>query len=201
MKILESLFAGFLLVIASIAAIVIHKGQELCYSNFSVYKENIPLEVNVEAETNNQWFHFTRYRREIQELVKTAIGEFSCEEVINNPQKIAEKVKSRFNKPKATLDFLTISITPPRELIEASKDQKVRSITVQTDHLLSVSAKQDAVGYTPEAERLEERRDRRFNEREKLKSNERIKMRQAEAIENAADNMGIFSGDLSVEIH
>jgi len=41
-------------------------------------------------------------------------------------------------------------------------------------------------GYISEAERLEERRS---------------KMRQAEAIENAADNLGMFSGDLTVEIH
>lgn len=61
----------------------------------------------------------------------------------------------------------------------------------------SASVKRDAVGYTPEAERLKERRDRRFNAREErrikmreIESNEKVKIRQAEAIENAADNQG-----------
>lgn len=63
-------------------------------------------------------------------------------------------------------------------------------------------------GYTSEAERLEERRDKRFNTQEErrikmreIEANEKVKMRQAEAIENAADNLGMFSGDLTVEIH
>ena len=73
--------------------------------------------------------------------------------------------------------------------------------------MISASAKKDAVGYIPEAERLEERRDRRFDAQEERKikmreieSNERIKIHQTEALENAADNMVMF-GDLAVELH
>lgn len=66
--------------------------------------------------------------------------------------------------------------------------------------MISVAVKRDAQGYTPEAERLEERRDARYNELKRIESNERIKIRQAEAIENAADNMGFLSGDLSVSL-
>ena len=175
--------------------------------NFTVYKENIPLQVEVKAETDNDAFHFHRYRHEIVGMVKKTMSEFSCEDVINNPQKIEEIVKSRFHEPKATLSFLTITVTPPAEFIDAGKALKTASLTVQKDSLISASAKKDAVGYTPEAERLEERRDRRFNAQEERKikmreieSNEKIKMRQAEALENAADNMGMF-GDLAVELH
>ncbi len=66
--------------------------------------------------------------------------------------------------------------------------------------MISVAVKRDAQGYTPEAERLEERRDARYNELKRIESNERIKIRQAEAIENAADNMGVLSGNLSVSL-
>lgn len=34
-----------------------------------------------------------------------------------------------------------------------------------------------------------------------IEANEKVKMHQAEAIENAADNLGMFSRGLTVEIH
>lgn len=199
---------GGILFIAGLLGVLIHDDVEKFDFNLTVYKENMPLEVKVQGRTDNQFFHLHSYKRQVEEMVKTGITEFSCEEVINNPQKIVEKVKNRFNEAEATLDFLSIIVTPPTEFTEAGKSLKVANLILQKDSMISASAKHDAVGYTSEAERLEERRDKRFNAQEERKikmreieSNERVKMRQAEAIENAADNLGMFSGDLAVEIH
>ncbi len=205
---LNLMIVSCILFIAGIIIAILQLGPESIYFRLTVYKENMPLEVNVKGETDNQWFHFHSYKKQVEELVKTGIAELSCEEVINNPQKIAERVKSRFNEPKATLDFLSILVIPPTEFTEAGKSLKAAGLTLQKDSMISASAKHDAVGYTPEAERLEERRDKRLNAQEerrikmrKIESNEKVKMRQAEAIENAADNLGMFSGGLTVEIH
>lgn len=186
----------------------LHSDYEKIDLNLTIYKENIPLDLKVNAKTDNKCFNFHYYGNKIEELVKEVAVGGSCEELINNPQKLTNEVKKRFNEPDASLDFLSITVTPPAEFTEAEKNLRVAALTLQKDSMISTSSKHDAIGYTPEAERLEERRDARFNAQEdrriklrEIESNEKIKLRQAEAIEKAADNMGLFSGDLAIKLH
>ena len=134
-------------------------------------------------------------------MLKKLITELFLNDIINHPDKIAREVKRRYDASDgAKLESLYILADPPADFSAAAQKLKSLPMTLEADSIISEAAKRDAKGYTPEAERLEERRDARHIENKRIESNERIKIRQAKAIENAADNMGVLSGDLSVSL-
>lgn len=185
-----------------------HTLASTTYSEVTIYRDNIPLALKIEGKTGNRLFDFENYGASVEGLVREVAEGFTCEEIINNPQKIASEVKKRFDKTNTSIETLAITVTPPAEFTEAGKNLKATALITKKDSLITASAKHDAIAYTPEAERLEERRDARLNTQEdrkiklrEIESNEKIKFRQAEAIEKAAGKMKRKSGNLTIELH
>lgn len=162
-----------------------------------VYKDFVELTVDTKGRLDlNLFENGASNVTNIKTLTQLVIGELPFEEVINNPGKITQEVKKRYEMTGKKINSLYIMVTPPKDFSFAGQRLKSIPVTLAVDSMISVAAKRDAQGYTPEAERLEERRDTRYNELKRIES----KIRQAEAIENAADNMGFLSGDLSVSL-
>lgn len=133
------------------------------------------------------------YKNELSVLTKKQIKSkniFSLDDL----EELSEEIKERFNShhQEARIKFLDIKIFYPKALQEATEEIAKQKLLIRRDSLISAAAKRDAEGYTPTAERLEERRDNRQLNIERLKSNERIADRKAQALENAADNVGAF---------
>ena len=180
----------------TVMAYIFRWGVEQFNDRTVVYKDFVELTVNTKGRLDLNLFETESiYVTTLKALTQEVIDELPFDEVINNPSKITQEVRKRYEMTGEKLKSLYIMVTPP-----AGQRLKSMPMTIAVDSMISAAAKRDAQGYTPEAERLEERRDARYNELKRIESNERIKIRQAEAIENAADNMGVLSGDLSVSL-
>ncbi len=167
------------------------------YRTTIVYKDYIAFKVEAEVRFDYGLFESPAGEETLLLLIQEVITELSFDDIINHPDKIAREVKRRYDASDgAKLESFYIRVDPPLDFSAASQRLKSLPMTLEADSIISEAAKRDAKGYTPEAERLEERRDAR----QRIESNERIKIRQAKAIENAADNMGVLSGDLSVSL-
>lgn len=122
---------------------------------------------------------------------------------------IAQNVMKAFNEKhadnkRALLFSLSITFKPSpedlaiqQELRSIEKTIKLEEARCKRDSLISVAAKRDAQNYTDVAERLEERRDARYNSKKSLElqekdiqSNERVEKRKSEAVEKAAKGVG-----------
>lgn len=185
----------------TVMAYIFRWGVEQFNDRTVVYKDFVELTIDTKGRLDLNLFETeSTYVMTLKALTQEVIDELPFDEVINNTSKITQEVRKRYEMTGEKLKSLYIMVTPPKDFSFAGQRLKSMPMTIAVDSMISAAAKRDAQGYTPEAERLEERRDARYNELKRIESNERIKIRQAEAIENAADNMGFLSGDLSVSL-
>lgn len=155
--------------------------------------DNVQVEMNISGEifSNKKADYFYN---EIVIMAKKQIREKGDSFSLNNMEEISESVKTTFNSQKSStrIKVLTIQISYPKDLQSLAVENAKQKLLIQRDSLISAAAKRDAEGYTPSSERLEERRDNRQLNIERMKSNGRIADRKAQALENAADNVGVF---------
>ena len=176
---------GFFL---TVMAYIFRWGVERVDDRTVVYKDFVELTIDTKGRLDLNLFETeSTYVMTLKALTQEVIDELPFDEVINNPSKITQEVRKRYEMTGEKLKSLYIMVTPPKDFSFAGQRLKSMPMTIAVDSMISAAAKRDAQGYTPEAERLEERRDARYNELKRIESNELIKIRQAEAIENAAD--------------
>lgn len=194
------MFVGGVIVVALIVllpAIWFKSLKDDYFRKTIVYKDYVAFEVEAEGRFDYELFESSAGEETLLLLIQEVITELSVDDIINHPDKMAREVKRRYDASDwAKLESLYIRVDPPSDFSAAAQKLKSLPMTLEADSIISEATKRDAKGYTSEAERLEERRI----ENKRIESNERIKIRQAKAIENAADNMGVLSGDLSVSL-
>ncbi len=176
-------------------------------------KGGVCLTVDIKGSAKSPFFYLINYKEDYAASVQTAINVHSFDVVLNNPAAITAYADSIFYQKTGIKTSALIEITLPEDVEKAMKANKIAELEFQTlryqiarDSLISVAAKNDSHGYTAEAERLENRRDQRFNTAEErklkkasLESNERIEIRKAKALEEAASNAENLNLTLSMK--
>lgn len=167
-----------------------------------VIKDGITLKVNIKGSADNSIFEWGDYKEHYATSLKKAVRAYPFDVVLSDPAAITAYADSVFYKKTGAKASSSIEFSLPEDVEKAMKANKIAELEFQTlryqiakDSLISVAAKNDSHGYTAEAERLESRRDQRFNTTEErklkkatLESNERIEIRKAKALEEAASN-------------
>ena len=173
-----------------------------------VIKDGVIFTVNIKGSVDNTLFEWGDYKEPYVSSLKEAVKAYPFDAVLNDQAAITAYADSVFFKKTGVKASSSIELSLPEDVEKAMKANKIAELEFQTlryqiarDSLISVAAKKDAQDYTAEAERLENRRDQRFNtaEERKLKRTAlEVETRKAEALEEAASNVGFLSGDLSV---
>lgn len=167
-----------------------------------VIKDGVTLKVNIKGSADNSIFEWGDYKEHYVFSLKEAVKAYPFDAVLNDQAAITAYADSVFYKKTGAKASSSIEFSLPEDVEKAMKAKKIAELEFQTlryqiakDSLISIAAKNDAHGYTAEAERLENRRDQRFNTAEErklkkatLESNERIEIRKAKALEEAASN-------------
>ena len=167
-----------------------------------VIKDGVTLKVNIKGSADNSIFEWGDYKEHYVFSLKEAVKAYPFDAVLNDQAAITAYADSVFYKKTGAKVSSSIEFSLPEDVEKALKNKKIAELELQAvqyqiakDSLISVAAKNDSHGYTAEAERLESRRDQRFNTTEErklkkatLESNERIEIRKAKALEEAASN-------------
>lgn len=173
-----------------------------------IIKDGVTLEVNIKGSADNSIFEWGDYKEHYVSSLKEAVKAYPFDAVLNDQAAITAYADSVFFKKTGVKASSSIELSLPEDVEKAMKAKKIAELEFQTlqyqlakDSLISVAAKKDAQGYTAEAERLENRRDQRFNTAEERKIKRtalEVETRKAEALEEAASNVGFLSGDLTI---
>ena len=173
-----------------------------------VIKDGVTLKVNIKGSADNSIFEWGDYKEHYVFSLKEAVKAYPFDAVLNDQAAITAYADSVFYKKTGAKASSSIEFSLPEDVEKAMKAKKIAELEFQTlryqiakDSLISVAAKNDAHGYTAEAERLENRRDQRFNtaeERKLKKTALEVETRKAEALEEAASNVGFLSGNLTI---
>lgn len=197
-------FTGICTVFAAVLMVytACYYGAKSLEKQVHTVKGGVCLTVDIKGSAKISFFNFINYKEDYAASVQTAINAHSFDVVLSNPAAITAYADSVFYQKTGIKTSALIEITLPEDVEKAMKVNKIAELEFQTlryqiarDSLISIAAKNDAHGYTAEAERLEKRRDQRFNTAEErkikkatLESNERIEIRKAKALEEAASN-------------
>lgn len=190
-----------------------HFNMQSARGYFTFYADGVEIICSYQAEFSLPFTNFTDYKGEVESKIKNVAATMTLEEIVQDNGSIASNTKLKVNEEIAVDDAKIVALATEMIIpdniktamaqraivrldIEAAKMELVR------DSLMSVAAKRDAEGYTAEAERLESRREQRFEKRtlepQRIQSNERIEVRKAEAREKAASNVGFLSGSVVI---
>ena len=170
-----------------------------------IMKDGVTLKVNIKGSVDNSIFEWGDYKKHYASSLKEAVRAYPFDAVLNDQVAITAYADSVFYEKTGVNASSSIEFSLPEDIEKAIKARKIAELELQAlqyqlakDSLISAKAKKDAHGYTAEAERLENRRDQRLNSAKNRESNERIENRKAEALEEAASNVGFLSGNLTV---
>ncbi len=174
-------------------------------SNLSLIKDGVTMDVCITGTSDRPFFDVTDYGNDYAFFVQEAINAYPLEVVLEKRTDIIAYADSAFYQKTGIKASVCIDISLNENVQKALAAKKIAELDFQSlqyqlakDSLISAKAKKDSEGYTPAAERLENRRDQRLNSAKNRESNEQIENRKAEALEEAASNVGFLSGDLTI---
>lgn len=197
-----------ILVIFLIFYPVFHIWNSNLLQETKVIKDGVIFTVNIKGSVDNSMLEWADYKEHYATSLKEAVRVYPFDAVLNDQAAITAYADSVFYKKTGVKSSSSIEFSLPEDIEKALKNKKIAELEFHAlqyqlakDSLISVTAKNDAHGYTAEAERLEIRRDQRFNtaeERKLKKATLEVETRKAEALEEAASNVGFLSGDLTI---